>query len=229
MKKTKNTYIPINFSTPMIQAILEGRKTQTRRLIKPQPTKQREVEHGEKYLSGATEEGVTSKDMTNVDIKIDDLLEENPIKKGVILWVREKWRNNDDIKEPYLYKLNYDTEYDSFIENFELKKWERSIHMPEKAARTFLKVSDVWVEKLQDITEEDAVKEGGKRVYVYSDPSVGFRYNDYYHGTGFNLPSARKGFQSLWQSIYGIESWDENPWVWVYSFEWIDKPKDWKY
>ncbi|WP_221411323.1 hypothetical protein, partial [Apibacter sp. B3239] len=60
-------------------------------------------------------------------------------------------------------------------------------------------------------------------------PSAGFLYNDYNHGRQFHLPSARKGFQSLWHSIYGIESWDENPWVWVYSFEWIDKPKDWKY
>lgn len=224
MKKTKNTYIPINFSTPMLQAILEGRKTQTRRLIKPQPTKQWAVEQGEKYLSGATEEGVTSKDMTNVDINIDNLLEDNPIKKGVILWVREKWRNNDDIKEPYLYKLNYDTEYDSFIENFELKKWGSPILMPKKAMRIFLKVTDVRIEKLQDITEKDAIKEGVEMFEDYVN-----RYKDYYHGTGFNLPSARKGFKSLWQSIYGIESWDENPWVWVYSFEWIDKPQDWKY
>ena len=224
MKKTKNTYIPINFSTPMIQAILAEDKTQTRRIIKPQPTKQREVEQGEKYLSGATEEGVTSKDMTNVDIKIDDLLEENPIKKGVILWVREKWRNNDDIKEPYLYKLNYDTEYDSFIENFELKKWGRPILMPKKAVRIFLKVTDVRVEKLQDITEKDAIEEGVEMFEDYVS-----RYKDYYHESGFNFTSAKKGFQSLWQSIYGIESWDENPWVWVYSFEWIDKPKDWKY
>lgn len=223
MKKTKNTYIPINFSTPMIQAILEGRKTQTRRLIKPQPTKQWAVEQGEKYLSGATEEGVTNKDMANVDINIDDLLEENPIKKGVILWVREKWRNNDDIKEPYLYKLNYDTEYDCYTENRSLK-WRRSIHMPKKAAQIFLKVTDVRIEKLQDITEKDSIQEGVEMFEDYVS-----RYKDYYHGTGFNLPSARKGFKSLWQSIYGIESWDENPWVWVYSFEWIDKPQDWKY
>lgn len=227
MKKTKNTYIPINFSTPMLQAILEGRKTQTRRLIKPQPTKQRKVEQGEKYLSGATEEGVTSKDMTNVDINIDNLLEDNPIKKGVILWVREKWRNNDDIKESYLYKLNYNSEYDCYEENFELKKWERSIHMPEKAARTFLKVKDVWVEKLQDITDEDSIQEGVES--FYDGTSAGLLYVDYYRGAAFHLPSARKGFKSLWQSIYGIESWDENPWVWVYSFEWIDKPQDWKY
>lgn len=227
MKKTKNTYIPINFSTPMIQAILEGRKTQTRRLIKPQPTKQREVEQGEKYLSGATEEGITSKDMANVDINIDDLLEENPIKKGVILWVREKWGYSgysDYLKEPYLYKINYDTEYDSFIENFELKKWGRPILMPKKAVRIFLKVTDVRVEKLQDITEKDAIEEGVEMFEDYVSS-----YKDYYNESGFNLPSARKGFKSLWQSIYGIESWDENPWVWVYSFEWIDKPQDWKY
>lgn len=226
MKKTKNTYIPINFSTPMLQAILEGRKTQTRRLIKPQPTKQWAVEQGEKYLSGATEEGVTSKDMTNVNINIDNLLEDNPIKKGVILWVREKWRNNDDIKEPYLYKLNYDTEYDCYTENRSLK-WRRSIHMPKKAAQIFLKVTDVRIEKLQDITDEDSIQEGVES--FYDGTSAGLLYVDYYRGEAFHLPSARKGFQSLWRSMFGIESWDENPWVWVYSFEWIDKPQDWKY
>lgn len=227
MKKTKNTYIPINFSTPMIQAILAEDKTQTRRIIKPQPTKQREVEQGEKYLSGATEEGITSKDMANVDINIDDLLEENPIKKGVILWVREKWGYSDYLKEPYLYKINYDTEYDSFIENFELKKWGRPILMPKKAVRIFLKVTDVRVEKLQDITDEDSIQEGVES--FYDGTSAGLLYVDYYRGAAFHLPSARKGFQSLWRSMFGIESWDENPWVWVYSFEWIDKPKDWKY
>lgn len=157
MKNTKNTYIPINFSTPMIQAILAEDKTMTRRIIKPQPTKQWAVEQGGKYLSGATEEGITSKDKANVDINIDNLLEENPIKKGVILWVREKWGYSDYLKEPYLYKINYDTEYDSFIENFELKKWGRPILMPKKAVRIFLKVTDVRVEKLQDITEKDAI------------------------------------------------------------------------
>ena len=228
MKKTKNTYIPINFSTPMIQAILEGRKTQTRRLIKPQPTKQREVEQGEKYLSGATEEGVTSKDMTNVDINIDDLLEENPIKKGVILWVREKWEYSDDLEEPYLYEQKYNSDY--LEEYHNLIKWKSSTHMPKEAARTFLKVTDVRLERLQDITEEEAMQEGVERFYEgYGGPSAGFLYNDYNHGRQFHLPSARKGFQSLWQSIYGFKSWDENPWVWVYSFEWIDKPKDWKY
>lgn len=228
MKNTKNTYRPINFSTPMIQAILEGRKTQTRRIIKPQPTKQWAVKQGEKHLSGVTEEGVTNKDMANVDINIDNLLEDNPIKKGVILWVREKWEYSDDLEEPYLYEQKYNSDY--LEEYHNLIKWKSSTHMPKEAARTFLKVTDVRVERLQDITEEEAMQEGIERFYEgYGGPSAGFLYNDYNHGRQFHLPSARKGFQSLWHSIYGIESWDENPWVWVYSFEWIDKPKDWKY
>ncbi|WP_221411333.1 hypothetical protein, partial [Apibacter sp. B3239] len=133
--------------------------------------------------------------MANVDINIDNLLEDNPTKKGVILWVREKWEYSDDLEEPYLYEQKYNSDY--LEEYHNLIKWKSSTHMPKEAARTFLKVTDVRVERLQDIIEEEAMQEGIERFYEgYGGPSAGFLYNDYNHGRQFHLPSARKGFQS---------------------------------
>jgi len=189
---------PILFSTPMVQAILEGRKTQTRRIIKPQPFKKDNIwEYTKKSHATVSPDKI-------LDCPIP------PIKcpygaPGDVLWVRETFRlfKNDF----YVYKANY-----KFPEAF---RWKPSIYMPKAAARLWLKITDLRVERLQDITEQDAKSEG---VEKYND----LFFKDYTNPENKFL-CAKTSFTSLWESINGQESWEENPWVWVVEFERIEK------
>lgn len=205
--------IPILFSTPMVQAILEGRKTMTRRILKTQP-----------------------KFNPNI-IELDDCwgwchkekIEQNPdrfqIKQqfkcpygqpGDILWVRETWCNTIDEDFPYAYKATH-----PWAENEEgSSPWKPSIHMPKEACRIFLKVKSVKVERLQDITEQDAIAEGIERCGNH-----GFK-NYMTNIAMMCVNPAKRSFETLWQSINGEQSWDENPWVWVIEFEQTEKPND---
>ena len=110
-----------------------------------------------------------------------------------------------------------------------LSGWKPSIFMPKEAARIFLKVTNVRVEKLQDISEEDAIAEGiavSSKVgsdghYYYKD------YNDTTDWPEVGWMHASTSFQTLWQSINAKKyPWESNPWVWVYDFERIEKPKN---
>ena len=187
----------IIFSTPMVQAILAGRKTQTRRLIK-------------------------DKDITNnFDIDIDgsvyayinpatgDSYPPTAIAKyqvGDILWVRETWSKDENGE--YVYRANYGTtEDDSFPPS--MFKWKPSIHMPSEAARIFLRVKNVGVERLQDITEDEAIKEGAKA----------------YGPNNCSGTSARIAFAEIWDKTTTEHEWRTNPWVWVYEFERIRMKK----
>lgn len=177
---------PILFSIPMVEAILEGRKTQTRRIAKLQPFE------GEYYMQIATDEFVyVSKNAYSGPYQC-------PFGKvGDILWVRETWGvcSNLPLGTGYIYKA------DDYPKYMEPCKWKPSIHMPKDACRIFLKITDVRVERLQDISDEDAKAEGVKTEYG----------------------SYRHGFIQLWKSINGEESWNANPWVWVIEFERIEK------
>ncbi|MDR9893267.1 hypothetical protein G7B40_040435 [Aetokthonos hydrillicola Thurmond2011] len=185
--------LPILFSKPMVRAILSGRKTQTRRIIKPQP----ELCHG----------------CQSCDFKGNHFL--SPIKprfkEGSSLWVRETWgvRASGD----YVYEASYDYS-DPLIDL--TQKWKPSIHMPRIASRITLKITHIQIERLQDISEEDAICEGiepmdsdGTNKYTIHIPS---------HHASYNAPTAKGVFVRLWESINGDDSWNENPWCWVISF-----------
>jgi hypothetical protein len=164
---------PILFSTPMVQAILEGRKTQTRRVIQPQPKVINKHDFKWKNLcySGMTE------------IHGGTFRLQNPYGwPGDLLWVRETFQ----IIPPnsIFYKADK--------ENKVKKGWKPSIHMPKEAARIWLQIKDVRVERLQQISYADAKAEG-----------VEYPHN----------------FYDLWLKINGPLSWDANPWVWVVEFE----------
>lgn len=191
---------PILFSTAMVQAILEGRKTQTRRVIKPQPEGQpmycyagSDRRDHNKWLHGG-------KRYTP------------PCHGDDILWVRETWRATGVISEPYAYKADEEILYLIGEEGQTLSlmyKWRPSIHMPREACRLRLRVKNVRVERLQDITEEDAKAEGCHERLL----------NDGWKNTG--KLTARDDFIMLWEYLnakrgYG---WDTNPWVWVIEFE----------
>ena len=188
---------PIIFSTPMVQAILDGRKTQTRRVVKingcPITSPKESLE--------LTKEGLIYHSFCSMSGYYKLLCQ-----PGDILWVRETWLKADD---GYYYKA--DIKVPSESENLRKTygyKWRPSIFMPREAARIFLLVKDVRVERLQDITEEDAIAEG-IRIGIGGEPYF----------------SCRDAFVALWNSIntkrgYG---WDTNPWVWVYEFEKISR------
>lgn len=154
---------PILFNTEMVKAILDGRETVTRRLIKDN------IVNGFDYACDGTP-------MTYCDKKGQhwDILDIAPYEIGDILYVRETYANISDFVNyaeyeidsdlKYLYKCDDNGKEHSFID-VGVKRWRPSIHMPKEAARIFLRVTDVRVERLHDITEEQAVKEGIKHMF----------------------------------------------------------------
>lgn len=210
-------FSPILFSTPMVQAILNGTKTQTRRVVKPQP---------EEYSYGLAFKGNGCKLSTGF---LKWAGKETPWtdspygQVGDVLWVRETWNKHVD---QYYYKADFEEAI-----NFRCKP---SIHMPKEACRLFLKITDIRVERLQDISEVDSIDEG---VMIFNEKWIHEHFPEYAkkyhlweperHGNRPPLgPSPKMKFQKLWQSINGEESWNSNPWVWVISFKRIDKPEN---
>lgn len=185
---------PIIFSTPMVRGILDGRKTQTRRIIKPQPYKNGDTWHYNKKSFGNS----PPNEVCNSPIPGLKCPYGQP---GDLLWVRETWA-------PAMGEICFKADYSDKVLSEKRNKglWKPSIHMPKAAARLWLKITDVRVERLHDISEKDAIAEGCTRT----------RKEDY---------SAEWDFADLWESIYGGESWEANPWVWVIVFDRIIKPQ----
>ena len=209
---------PILFNTEMVQAILNGRKTVTRRICKD--ANDYTVPMGDFIDNDKRTYAVQS----FYDKKHEDpcsLAEVNmPICIGDILWVRETWGKGYE-EGSYIYKASDKlAALPSFKESSRLI-YHPSIHMPKEAARIFLKVTDVRVERLQDITEEQAIKEGftDNRGFIHSP-------QDEYD----NIHSAKQGFYSLWDSTVKDDSqkWESNLWVWVIEFERCEKPEGWE-
>lgn len=253
--KNRKTVKPILFSEPMVNAILNGQKSQTRRIITAQSPEQSALMIN--ILSGARKKE-----------NMSELLDNAPYRKGDILWVRETWRigswNHEEnqiafdykaspeiIKTPWsdfedsekfnslteramdeLDKMGVEMVVDEENECFNYKwdagksplKWKPSIHMPKEASRIFLKVTDVKIEELQEISTTDAIAEGitnhlsGYENYLWSgDPD----FTDYEDITYRNPILS---FKSLWQLINGTDSWELNPLVWAITFEKVVRP-----
>ena len=177
----------------MVRAILEGRKTQTRRIVKPQPER----------CSGCQSCNYIGDHFTQPLPKCPYGAAETK------LWVREAWAQT--LSGDYIYKANYCEEHPPMGLR---GNWKPSIHMPKEAARIFLEISEIRVERLHDISECDSLAEG----IDYKDYGDYQRYFDYQNHL-FSFASLIWSFRSLWKSINGEESWDSNPWVWVVSFE----------
>lgn len=222
---------PMLFNTDMVRAILEGRKTVTRRAVKLQPKGGHSVldyddeAHTADILCGNGGEGGVFADWAET-VKA-------PCWPGDILWVRETWR-------PYSAWIGSscgcEIEYKAGgMERFEglpiavpkyKGSWRPSIHMPRETARIFLRITDVRVERLQEITAEGALDEGTDVKFPEPKPSyISLAY------TEMRLkPAARQSFSELWDSTikpkdrtaYG---WAANPWVWVIEFERCNKPE----
>ena len=216
---------PILFNTEMTRAILDGRKSCTRRLVKPQPDSKHQSLLG--YCIDSTG---SKRDIGKYGFGIDEYgghvqYAKPPYQVGDIFYVRETWLLGDGCAgEEYYYKAD-ETENSKELRIAYGYKWHPSIHMPKEAARIFLKVTDVRVEKLQDITEEQIRKEG---LSPYDDicQDINWKptYNDPDSGGDPNL---KQGFEILWNSTVS-EEWQKftsNPLVWVIEFERCEKPE----
>ena len=197
---------PILFNTDMVRAILDGRKTVTRRVIK----------FPEGMTGRLSESGATDHIFYPGGIK-------RPLyRTGDILYVRETWNeylNNENIEYCYLADIQNITYVDMDDEPI---KWKPSIHMPKSAARIFLKVTDVRVERLQDITVEQAIKEGFEGIPCGCSTTGCTDCYDF----GWREPP-QVGFMYTWDSTIKKQDldeygWNANPWVWVYEFERIE-------
>ena len=188
--KTKER--PILLSTPMVQAILSDRKTQTRRLIKPQPDSYAEENISEWELYLKCPHG----------------------KVGDRLWVRETFAKNvPGFPDGISYKADH---IDSGDGNTNPMTWKPSIFMPRSVCRITLEIANVRVERLQDISEEDAIAEG---IYQLDSGywSGGIHKTK---GTPKHMINPKAGFQDLWNSINADRCpWDSNPWLWVVDFK----------
>lgn len=200
---------PILFNTDMVQAILEGRKSVTRRVAFPNKDLRKFPRPDNPNAWWFRGRAYTSWDSAMQSPQ--GVLSLCKYKKGDILYVRETWAvNNITPHDPeWLYKADYDYT----IKPYKNWRWRPSIHMPKEAARLFLRVTAVRVERLRSITEADMQREG-----VITRPLA----ND------FEKFIAQKAFVLLWDRtikpadlpLYG---WNANPWVWVIEFERISK------
>lgn len=196
---------PILFNTQMVKAILEGRKTVTRRVMKPQP-------YGPLYRKSLF-------DLPGFFVTHGGSVYIPPYQPGDILYVRESWQffpcfdclksmcdttpltyeDSDSVTEGcWIYKADY------IESDYKRVCWHPSIHMPKKAARIFLRVKDVRVERLQDITEAGKTAEG---------MHAGWQHYNFYELWESTIKPADR-------ATYG---WEANPWVWVIEFEQISR------
>lgn len=242
---------PILFNTEMVRAILDRRKSCTRRIVNPQPQGRLCYTFAGGDCGTWGYPSKTAYENWGDEYKLpEDITDEElkrrwnpPYHTDDILYVRETWKcwraHRYEAKADIMFKAGGDGvqlqfangstdsidrfDYDKFVNKWFSHKWKPSIHMPKEAARIWLKVTDVRVERLQEITEEQACMEG-------TDPWDEACYkNNGWHPTlsdpdSGGDPNMIDGFHKLWNSTikksdidrYG---WDANPWVWVIEFE----------
>lgn len=247
-------FVPMLFSTPMVQAIFNDTKNQTRRLqglelINQNPNDWQfewvdfSLKKPFRFTKKSSVNERTLKDRTFIQEEV-----KAKAKVGDIIWCRETFvegyamedgnfmndGNGNQIQRIW-YKADgdlgnwYTGDSDFPTENI---PWKPSIHMKKEACRNFLKVADVRVERLQDISEDDAIGEGVEKSYLcYSDPTKGYSFISYnvprteiyrkkkIKVVGGYFEFAKDSYKSLWEEINGKGSWNKNPWVFVYKFD----------
>ncbi len=196
---------PILFSTPMVQAILDGRKTQTRRIIKPQGNAV--------CFDIAMNKDNSDKWPRNLDAdeRFISYMKCPYGRIGDILWVRETFRRS--------FGGNYTYLTDVYHPDDDPQKWKPSIFMPKEACRIKLQITNIRVERLHEIMKdeniEDIAAEGIPKspFMTYDTDEEGNILKD------FNTYEFQEEYINLWESINGKGSWDKNPWVWVIEFK----------
>lgn len=230
---------PILFNTEMVRAILDGRKTCTRRLVR--------------FLSGENPQwtGYIRDGLMLYNGKNEPCVRKAPYQPGDVLYIRETWTEGC---EKYYYRADYDSDYldpcetlsggypascrnhpgcDGCMATSTRIHWRPSIHMPKEAARIWLKVTDVKVERLQEMKPVDVIKEGAYPdcwdcLNTYEESGSQCCYGTEEQCS--QCDGVMMEWEKLWNSTikksdldsYG---WDANPWVWVIEFERCKKPK----
>ena len=205
---------PILFNTEMVRAILDGRKKQTRRIIKLAPR------------FGGHPVGESGNPDNPLGFMYPCVIKRPPCNPGDILWVRETWSTHYDGYHPdlvYCYKAD-GLDLKAECLPGENNRWYPSIHMPKEAARIFLRVKDVRVERLQKCGSGWCIDIENEGVKTPQDPIL-YVNDDKFHD------ALRTEMEKLWNStikkadlpVYG---WDANPWVWVIEFERCEPPKE---
>ena len=215
---------PILFNTEMVRAILDGRKTCTRRLVKPQPDEKHTYPLG--FVTDSTEKKEVGCFGFGIDEYGGSIQYAKPpygYAPGDILYVRETWMD-------YAGRTMYRADCDKYrLESLKLAElsWKPSIHMPKEAARIWLRVTDVRVERLQGITPKDAENEGVGNLFY---EEIGYSEKNYGTEVDPEYGIAKEQFAWLWEltikkSDLDRYGWGANPWVWVIEFERCEKPK----
>jgi hypothetical protein len=206
---------PILFNGDMVRAILEGRKTQTRRIMKVQPEQPASGAYFDAYNGGPQWNWWASDNRQH----LDQIVICPYGKPGDRLWVRETWRGVISISPPdqhlELGVAQYTPDQDQ-CRRLEYRathktngeRWRPLTQMPRWASRITLEITGVRVERLQEISESDAWQEGCQDFIGKESP-----------WKGVLAPATVHGFASLWESVYGPGAWESNPWVWVIEFK----------
>jgi hypothetical protein len=236
---------PVIFSGPMVKAILEGRKTQTRRICKPACDMGGELagsvhpakESGWIAWWPGNDPGLA--DFTK--LAYQDGFQCPYGKPGERLWVRESAyisqpnfglpedaTHKDYDGQPRVVSYTVDMGFDAkrCAQDYGVK-CSPSIHMPRWASRITLEITSVKVERLQEISDEDCKAEGIEHNWLGSDPCPP-EYADEWERYGSDLEaepcySPKESFQTLWETIHGPDSWATNPWLWCISFRRIEQ------
>ncbi len=205
----------ILFRQEMIKAIREGRKTQTRRLIRPQP-----------FIRAGVMRWVNTKVDINIDDNADLAIPYARYQVGEVVYIKEaicKECYEKDNIEDACYKTDEDTLEPSEEIDCDSAKWRSPMMMPAWAARYFIQITGVKPQRLQEITEEDAIREGCQLIARTIQP---FELKPKPHFTAPERPfTYRDHFIGLWDSINEKKyPWSSNNWVWVYAFKKVDRP-----
>lgn len=220
---------PMLFSGPMVRAILDGRKTQTRRVVKPQPVASQEWAGGAYFERRVASITQSTPERWGLPLIMQFCPYGQP---GDRLWVRESCRGEELTSGTDGVRYRADDAFVPIQNTFAASEnwlrlhtyrghaesvegvWVPSIHMPRWASRITLEITGVRVERLQDISEEDAQAEGALLAAETTESDERLRIE-----CGYYPPSSyAHGFRLLWESINGEGSWAANPWVWVVEF-----------
>lgn len=209
---------PIIFSGPMVRALLDGRKTQTRRIIKPRPydregnTVDINIASSASYRRGADGRMYFAFDHPRGGPLTAYVAHYAP---GDRLWAREAWFDaTPHMDAPHFWNRKVPLHYRADGDDIGCHRWRPSIHMPRRASRLTLTVTDVRVQRLQQISKGDAAAEGIAR--CTNDPRRWARYCGLPWERGWFDPVT--SFKHLWSQINGWSAWDTNPWVVAVTF-----------
>lgn len=206
---------PILFNTDMVEGILEYRKLNTRRIVKPQPKKDMKYKLG--YCVNGDKKDIGKFGFGSHECGGHVIYVKPPALVGDILWVRETWSEWTD---GYVYKAWTSPFPQPGRYPDKMMKWHPSIHMPKEAARIFLRVTDVRVERLKDMTLDDFLSEGVVlRPEAFNDPE-----NAYMQGKELFIHIWDSTIKKEQRDLYGFTA---NPWTWVITFERCEKPEGW--